>query len=508
MRVKISLILVLILLFSSCSSNQTSIEEETTDAENISTDNKLSADEECLTDEKIKSITKEIEQLTLELANKESTITSSGDGNTYTQEDIDILYEELDALEEAVEQEYDQVYVDELKSEITFLKEQTGENYDNVDFENFGQDQIYAEILDGIIAPLEQKSNLSIEEQNELDQARLKIRLLEMTLDLYRSGSNNDESQQEAIEELKSEIAIAESSIVGELESENQELQNEINDKYAYLSSVIPCDTVSSYEEAKEIGQNLSFEGCLSLSNFVEETKILNELNDWAMNIENSIIIRSEEISEEEKVGYVESEINGDFIDSIEWGDGSINTIQKLREKIKKNIRFDRLNPSEQTLEKIQLYLSQVRSKANSQRAALLPLCELYEVTNNINLEDKKSSFIATATVRGNDPKEAEDYLNNLFHRPLNTSQEVSEIIKSAGKDFYLTAFKSIESGYKDWSDAVKAIGVASNKKGKDLFMPLRVAITGQTKGPELDKVVNIIGVEQVLIRFKEASEL
>ena len=233
MRGKISLILVLILLFSSCSSNQTSIEEETTDAENISTDNKLSADEECLTDEKIKSITKEIEQLTLELANKESTITSSGDGNTYTQEDIDILYEELDALEEAVEQEYDQVYVDELKSEITFLKEQTGENYDNVDFENFGQDQIYAEILDGIIAPLEQKSNLSIEEQNELDQARLKIRLLEMTLDLYRSGSNNDESQQEAIEELKSEIAIAESSIVGEWDSDTQELPDELLDKDA-----------------------------------------------------------------------------------------------------------------------------------------------------------------------------------------------------------------------------------------------------------------------------------
>ena len=117
-------------------------------------------------------------------------------------------------------------------------------------------------------------------------------------------------------------------------------------------------------------------------------------------------------------------------------------------------------------------------------------------------------NFIELIKENINFPEEAEDYLNNLFHRPLNTSQEVSEIIKSAGKDFYLTAFKSIESGYKDWNDAVKAIGVASNKKGKDLFMPLRVAITGQTKGPELDKVVNIIGVEQVLIRFKEASEL
>ena len=64
-----------------------------------------------------------------------------------------------------------------------------------------------------------------------------------------------------------------------------------------------------------------------------------------------------------------------------------------------------------------------------------------------------------------------------------------------------------MSQGYKDWNDAVKTIGLATNTKGKDLFMPLRVAITGQTKGPELDKVVNIIGLEQVLIRFKEASE-
>ena len=74
----------------------------------------------------------------------------------YTQDDIDILYEQLAALEDSI-QGYDQGYIDQLKVEIAFLKEQTGENYDNVDFENFGQDQIYAEIYDGVITPLEQK---------------------------------------------------------------------------------------------------------------------------------------------------------------------------------------------------------------------------------------------------------------------------------------------------------------------------------------------------------------
>ena len=45
MRGKISLILVLILLLSSCSSNQTSIEEEANEVENINTD--YDSDEEC-----------------------------------------------------------------------------------------------------------------------------------------------------------------------------------------------------------------------------------------------------------------------------------------------------------------------------------------------------------------------------------------------------------------------------------------------------------------------------
>ena len=319
MKKYFSILLILFLLLSSCggsneSQDTNSAEKDLIITEDKEDDNESSTDEECLTEEKILTLTKEIEQLTAELLEKESTISNSQDGNTYTQEDIDILYEELAALEENIQQEYNQGYIDELKSEITFLKEQTGENYDNVDFENFGQDQIYAEIYDGVITPLEQKSSLSIEEQNELDQARLKIKLLEMTLDLYRSSSNFDESQQKEIEELEAEIEIAESSIAGDLKSEVQELQNEINSKKAYLLSVVPCDTDTSYEKGIEVGQNLSIEGCLSLSNFVEETKILNELNDWALDIENSIIIRSDIISDEEKVGYVESEIIGDLL--------------------------------------------------------------------------------------------------------------------------------------------------------------------------------------------------
>jgi len=38
--------------------------------------------------------------------------------------------------------------------------------------------------------------------------------------------------------------------------------------------------------------------------------------------------------------------------------------------------------------------------------------------------------------------------------------------------------------------------------------MPLRCAITGQTKGPELDRVVSLIGTKEVVRKLKEAAEL
>ena len=68
--------------------------------------------------------------------------------------------------------------------------------------------------------------------------------------------------------------------------------------------------------------------------------------------------------------------------------------------------------------------------------------------------------------------------------------------------------YDAIPSEILDWNETVKNISSITGKKGKELFMPLRCAITGQTKGPELDRVVNLIGTEQVQKKLKEASEL
>ncbi len=54
-------------------------------------------------------------------------------------------------------------------------------------------------------------------------------------------------------------------------------------------------------------------------------------------------------------------------------------------------------------------------------------------------------------------------------------------------------------STWKVWTDAVKA---ATDRKGKALFMPLRLALTGLDHGPELAALLPLIGHERAVERL------
>ncbi|MEZ5813819.1 MAG: glutamate--tRNA ligase [Alphaproteobacteria bacterium] len=58
------------------------------------------------------------------------------------------------------------------------------------------------------------------------------------------------------------------------------------------------------------------------------------------------------------------------------------------------------------------------------------------------------------------------------------------------------------------WSEWTKAVKENTGRKGKSLFMPLRQALTGMDHGPELDKLLLLIGPDKVKERlnFKEAA--
>ena len=50
---------------------------------------------------------------------------------------------------------------------------------------------------------------------------------------------------------------------------------------------------------------------------------------------------------------------------------------------------------------------------------------------------------------------------------------------------------------------AIKAVQKATGQKGKKLFMPIRVAVTGQTHGPELPNTIELLGKDRVIRRLE-----
>ena len=56
------------------------------------------------------------------------------------------------------------------------------------------------------------------------------------------------------------------------------------------------------------------------------------------------------------------------------------------------------------------------------------------------------------------------------------------------------------ETAWKTWTDAVKA---ETGAKGRDLYQPLRKALTGLEHGPEMGPLVPLIGRERILARLK-----
>jgi glutamyl-tRNA synthetase len=84
-------------------------------------------------------------------------------------------------------------------------------------------------------------------------------------------------------------------------------------------------------------------------------------------------------------------------------------------------------------------------------------------------------------------------------------SEPLTQVIAPEDRDF-ITAARALlppapwdTTTWKTWTDAVKA---ATGRKGKDLFMPLRRALTGLDHGPELAQLLPLIGRETALERL------
>jgi glutamyl/glutaminyl-tRNA synthetase len=80
---------------------------------------------------------------------------------------------------------------------------------------------------------------------------------------------------------------------------------------------------------------------------------------------------------------------------------------------------------------------------------------------------------------------------------------EERRVVESAGAGFFAEAAAAYEQSQGDLKALTQRVKERTGRKGPDLFMPLRVALTGQAHGPELAQLLKLMSPETVRQRLK-----
>ena len=84
---------------------------------------------------------------------------------------------------------------------------------------------------------------------------------------------------------------------------------------------------------------------------------------------------------------------------------------------------------------------------------------------------------------------------------------EQKAIIKDAGPLFFETALEVLENHGANFKAFAGELIEKLSIKGKQLYMPLRVALTGERHGPEMAPIFELLGKEKIKSRFAQVLE-
>ncbi|OMP11372.1 Glutamyl/glutaminyl-tRNA synthetase, class Ib [Corchorus olitorius] len=195
------------------------------------------------------------------------------------------------------------------------------------------------------------------------------------------------------------------------------------------------------------------------------------------------------------------------YLALLGWGDGTENeffTIEQLVEKF----TIDRVNKSGAVFDSTKLRWM------NGQHLRALPIEELTKLIGERwksagLLIESAGPFIDEAVQLLKDGidlvTDSDTALSNLLSYPLHatlTSPEAKSVVEDKLSEFsasLIAAYDSgellsaLEEGHAGWQKWVKGFGKAQKRKGKSLFMPLRVLLTGKLHGPDMGSSVVLI---------------
>lgn len=130
------------------------------------------------------------------------------------------------------------------------------------------------------------------------------------------------------------------------------------------------------------------------------------------------------------------------------------------------------------------------------------------EEVSRLVFPDARDAFIDT--VRGNIslPEHALFWARTVFTNNWDLSQTAREVIASTDSSFFPAALAALAARADDFKALSEELRERTGFRGKALFQPLRAALTGELDGPEMARLLPLIGAERARTRLETAQRL
>jgi nondiscriminating glutamyl-tRNA synthetase len=242
---------------------------------------------------------------------------------------------------------------------------------------------------------------------------------------------------------------------------------------------------------------------------FGHMTLIVNENHRKLSKRDESIIQFMEQY---EGLGYLpEALLN--FITLLGWSPGGEEEIYSKEEFIK---IFDanRLSKSPAVFDKQKLEWmnNQYVKKADLDKVVAISLPQLIKAGRvHAEMNDSEREWaiklIALFQEKMSYGAEIVELSDMFFKDEAEYEEEAKEILSGETVPQVLKAFSEEVAGLEEFiaeniKAAIKTVQKTTGQKGKNLFMPIRSAVTGQTHGPDLNQTIELLGKEKVQARL------
>ncbi|ABA58708.1 glutamate--tRNA(Gln) ligase / glutamyl-tRNA synthetase [Nitrosococcus oceani ATCC 19707] len=120
---------------------------------------------------------------------------------------------------------------------------------------------------------------------------------------------------------------------------------------------------------------------------------------------------------------------------------------------------------------------------------------------------DKYQDFIETVRPNVVLPEDALHWAKVLFSEELVLKDGILPIIHEAGAQFFTQALAAVDGSGTDFKALAAQLKQTTGAKGRSLFLPLRAAFTGELDGPELARLLPLMGVARVRQRLQNCVD-